>query len=268
MCTGLEIAALAATAGGTIMANQQQKSAMKDYNSQVTRQNKLLTDQFSERQTKIKNSQDAQARLFQEISADQDAEYAKQSELARQKQQQFEESVRQPVTQGAQSQEFQDAVDARNQLFRDTAKTVTADFGTSNRSGTENRVLRQAAEKEMQDKSEMTAGVADARSRMSALQDVQQGQAQLFRDIGVNMSDIAKDANASSKLLDYKLRTPEYLMGAHSAVQGEQVNTPYFRGQEPFYRTPNTLFADLLQGGGQLGVSYLTTRPKTTGTKT
>lgn len=269
MCTGLEIAALAATAGGTILSQQQQQSSMKNYNNQVAQQNQLLQDQFMERQQKIKNSQNDQARVFKEMSDAQDAEFAKQTELARQKQQAFEQSVNQPVVKGADSQEFQNAVEARNQLFRDTAQQVTPDFGTSNKSGTENRVLRQAAEKALADKEEKTTGIVDAQSRMSALQDVAQQQGQLFRDINTQMNDVAQDANASSRLLSYKLRQPEYRMGAQSAVQGEQVNTPYFRGQEPVYRTPNTLFADLLGGAGQLGMIYTTRQPatKTTGAK-
>lgn len=256
MCTGAEIALLAASAastvGGTVMANEQQKKSMRRYNNEVSDQNRLLSQQYAERQNQINNARDQQAKVFQEIGAQQDAEFAKQTELAKKKQQVFQQAAEQSVNKGAESQEFADAVANRMNLFNETAP---ADYGASTSGGTENRVLREAAEKSHTAAAERSGGIANALARMGALNDVGQRQNDLFRSLDTNLGDVAKEANTSSNLLSAKLRTPEYRMGALSAVMGEAANTPYYRGQEPVYRTPNTLFADALKGAGQLGMT-------------
>jgi hypothetical protein len=250
---------LLGTVASTFMQNSAQKKSMGDYNNQVRKQNKLLQDQFTDRQKKINEARTQQGRTFQEMASAQDAEFAKQKDLARQKQQVLEQAVQQPTNQGMKAPEFDQAVDRRNQLFRDTAGAPTADFnptGPAAPDTAENRILRSAQEKASLRENDKTAGMVDALSRMGALGDQQQRQQALFRDMNVGMSDVAQDAQAGSRALDFKLRTPGYRMGALSNVMGEQASMPYYRGQEPTYRQPNTLFADILGGASQLAGMY------------
>ena len=259
MCTGAEIALLALAAGGTaygtISANNNAKAAGRKYNNEVSAQNKMLSEQYADRTAKINEARDAQAEVFKNIGVQQDEEFARQTELAKKKQQVFQQSVEQPVIQNVASPEFADAVASRNKMYEDSALALPADYGASANGETENRVLRDAAEKALTLRKDRSGKMADALSRMGAVEDTGQKRAELFRALDINMGDVAQDAATSANTLSTKLRTPEYRMGALSAVMGENANTPYYRGTEPMYRTPNTLWSDLAKGGGQLGMN-------------
>lgn len=257
MClsAGAMLALSALSTGASMyMQNQAQKSSMKRYNNEVTQQNRMLSQQYADRQKKINSARDEQAKTFQQVADQQDAELANQRKIAAEKQALFQDMAQKPVVKGADSPEFQQAVDQRNQLFTDTATTPS--YMPSGTDTAENRVLRSAAEKANLREKEKTSGMADALSRMGAMGDVQQAQGQLFRDLNLGLTDKANEAQSGTTMLNYKLRSPEYHMGALSNVMGEQASMPYFRGQEPQYKPPNTLFADLLGGAGQLGSMY------------
>ncbi len=262
-------AMMALSAAGTVasmfMQNKAQQSAMKDYNSQVGRQNKLLQDQFQDRQKKIGEARTQQGRTFKTMADAQDAEFARQKELAAKKQQVFEQAAQKPVNVGAESPEFQQAVDRREQMFKEVG--VTPDFAPMGADTAENRVLRSSAEKANLKEKTKTDGMIGALNKMGAMGDTEQKQGQLFRDLTVGLGDVAQDAKAGSRALEYKLRNPEYRMGALSNVMGEQANMPYFRGREPQYQQPNTLFADILGGASQLGGMYAFHQPAGTGGK-
>lgn len=255
------IASAGATAGGAYLSNQQQKKSMQNYNNQVTDQNRRLSEQFAEKQKLINDSKTQQGKVFNDIAAQQDAEFNKQTEFAKQKAKLFQDMAAQPVVQGAASPEFQQATAARQSLFTDgTAGALPGSFDV----GSENKdkVLREAEAKIGGAEKARTAGITGAQAKIGALGDVASSQNRLFQDVGIKMGDIATDANRSTNLLSGSLRLPEYRMAALGAAAGDAAGTPYFRGQEPVYRTPNTLFADLLQGGGQLGLSSIFRQPK------
>jgi hypothetical protein len=252
------MASAGATAGGAYLNHQQQKSSMKDYNNQVTRQNQMLTDQFAEKQRKINDAKTQQGKVFNDIATQQNDEYAKQVEFAKQKAQLFQDMAAKPVIQAAASPEYQDAVASREQLFTDGgALPGSFDVG----GGTQDKVLREAEANIGGAEKARTKGITGAQAKIGALSDVAGTQNRLFQDVGVKMGDIATDANRSTNMLSGSLRLPEYRMAALGAAAGEEANTPYFRGQEPVYRTPNTLFADLLGGAGQLGLSAALKQP-------
>lgn len=266
MCTGLEIAALAAstaaTAGGTIMQNQAQKKQMKRYNQEVNTQNRLLESQHADRQLKINAAKDEQARTFNEVASAQDMEFEKQRNLSKDKQKLFQDMATKPIN-TADAPEMQAAVDKRNQMYAESARELPASYSAPANAATENRVLRDYGEKADMKEKTRTTGIADAMARMGAMGDVKGKQAALFRDLGTGMNDIADTAASGSRALDYALRPKEYRMGALGASMGEQANTPYFRGTEPVYKPPNTLLPDLLSGAGQIGMTLTTMRPRT-----
>lgn len=266
MCTGLELAALAAstaaTAGSAVMQNRAQQKNMKRYNEQVNQQNRLLESQHADRQQKINAAKDEQARTFNEVAGEQDAEFEKQRNLAKEKQKLFKDMATKPLN-TADAPEMQDAVDKRNQMYAESARELPASYSAPANATTENRVLRDLGEKSALNEKTRTSGIADAMARMGAMGDVKGKQAALFRDLGVGMNDFADDAASSSRALDYRLRPKEYRMGALGASMGEQANMPYFRGTEPVYKPPNTLLPDLLGGAGQIGMTLSTMRPRT-----
>lgn len=253
---------LAGTAASSVMQAQSQQKSMRNYNNQVAAQNDLLQRQFTDRQNKINSARDQQAALFKEISDAQDAEFAKQTAMAKDKERLFQEAASRPILKAADSPEFQQAVDSRNRLFADTV--APANYNSSDSENTaENRVLRAAAEDAQGKERGKAAGMAGALAKMSALQDNAQGQTQLFRDLNVGLGDAASNATQSMNMLNYRLRAPQYRMGALSNVMGEQQNMPYFRGNEPTYKPGNTLFADLLGGASSIGANYAFRQPAT-----
>jgi len=96
MCTGLELAAIAstvATAGGQLYNAKQGRKAEKRYNEQVNNQNRMLEQQYADRQQKIYAAKDEQANTFNQIASEQDAELANQKALAEKKSQLFQDIV-------------------------------------------------------------------------------------------------------------------------------------------------------------------------------
>lgn len=251
--TALAALSAAATVAGTVSSNNAQKSQMRNYNNQVNQQNRLLEQQYADRQKKTYAARDEQAKVFNEIATAQDAEFAKQQELAKQKQKVFQEALQQPAVGGDQTPLFEGAVAKRNQLFTDTGGDLPGSYGSTD-GATENRVIRQAAEKAKSNKAEKTSGIIGSLSRMSAYQDVDQQQGELFRDLNLDMGDVASEARGRSRLLDFKLRPSQAKMGALGASIGETTQAPYFRGTEPIYTPPDTTFSDILSGAGQLGM--------------
>jgi hypothetical protein len=264
--TTMLAASLAATAGGAYMNNRAQNKSMRQYNTQVTQQNKLLSDQFADKQRLMNQNKDSQARLFNEMGAAQDAEFQNQTRLADEKSRAFQEAVKDPVmVGGAKSPAFDQAVNDRVKMFTDTSTDLPGNFGVANSGGTENRVLRMAADKDKAARDAKSLGIATAQAKMAALGDADQAQGNLFRNLDVKMGDFARQADAGTRALSSKLRLPEYRMGALGNAMGEAAQTPYFRGQEPVYRTPNTLFGDVLTGLGQIGSSYVFKQPGAAG---
>jgi hypothetical protein len=257
----MELLAIGSTVGGTLLSNQQNKKSMKRYNEEVTRQNKLLSDQHADRQAKINAARDQQGKIFGDVVSAQDAELKNQQKLSKEKQRIFEETTQKPVIAANASPEFEQAVGNRERIFNSIQPT--ADYSTPAATGsTENRVLRQAAEKAKSEQTEKAMGVVGAQNKLSAMQDVDQSRTQLFRDLDRGLTDKATEAQAGQGILQNKLRLPEYRMGAQSAVMGENANMPYFRGQEPIFKRPNTTAADILSGLGTLGSMYSFYQPK------
>lgn len=262
MCTGLEIAAIASTVAagaGQVMNRQAARKTEKRYNEQVNQQNRLLEQQYSDRQKKIYAAKDQQADTFNQIANQQDEEFANQKALQEKKAQLFQDVAKQPVNTAAAPEAEQARAD-RNKLFADTDITFAGGYNPTANGTTEDRVLRTAADKANLNEKTRTGGIADAQARIGAQGDVQQKQGGLFRDMSAGMNSISGDAQAGQRALEMRLRRPQYRMGALGASMGEQANTPYFRGVEPQMQQPNTLFGDLLTGTGQIGTQYFTTK--------
>lgn len=245
---------------GTMMQQQQQKAQMKRYNNQVNSQNALLTQQYADRTRRINEARDESARSANEMSAAQRLEFEKQTRMADEKAQSFQTATQDNALRGANSDAFAEGVAKRNQLFNDT--DMPADYSVPNSGGTENRVVQAANEKAMAKSKTKTAGVADAAARMASLQDAGIAQNDLFRDIGVKLNDAGDRARSSSAALTNKMRLPQYHMQAVTAAAGDNAAQPYFRGEEPQYKPPNTMFADIFTGGGGLLANYAFRQPQ------
>lgn len=261
MCTGVEPLlmglSLASTAAGTVLNNRAAQNSAKNYNNQVNAQNRLLEQQYADRQNKIYQAQGEQAKAFTEQSAAQEEEFKRQTEFAKKKQQAFEAALQQPQASGATTQNIDSYAGQRGKLFADMPNTMPGSFATAapTNESTEDRVLRESAEKSGTRESAKSAGVTKALAQISGAQDATQAQGALFRDLGTKLNDVASDSAASSNLLSYKLRPVDYRMNALGNVIGQQVNTPYFRGQEPIARAPNSTIADVFSGLGNLGTT-------------
>jgi hypothetical protein len=256
MCTGAEAllaASLVSTAGGAVMGNQQQKRATKKYNNQVSAQNRLLSEQFADRQKQVGAAKEDQAKVFNEIASKQDAEFERQKQLAAEKEQVFKEALQKPSLIAAQSPAFDESVANRDKMFKDTDGFSMPDYGGNAAASTENRVLRDAADKSLEKQSAKSNKVAGALSKISALRDANQGQAELFRDLGTGIKDVANKAVESSRLLNFSLRPQQYRMGALDASMRDRASAPYYRGEEPVFRYPNSTASDILMGAGKLG---------------
>lgn len=255
--TLIALASAAATAGGAVMTNQAQKSSAKQYNNQVTQQNNLLQQQFQDRQEKINNARDAQARVFQQTADLQDQENARQTQMLQEKAKAFQEAAAQPEV-GAKSPVIDNSMNSRLSAFAAEPTQIAADYGLSSTAGggsSEDRILRDHAAGAEAAQSARSSGIVAALSRMGATQDAASKQGQLFTDIGRGINDAGLEADASSRLLDSKLRAPDYKMNSLGQVIGEQVSTPYFRGQEPWARPADTTAGDVLGGLGQIGLN-------------
>lgn len=255
----LSALSLAGTVGSTLLSGQAAKRSEKNYNNQVRAQNDLLQRQYQDRQNKINQARNSQAELFKNIADSQDEEFAKQRELAAQKEQIFQNAAADTVNRGALSPDFDQAVDERKRLFQEQLQPT--DYGISNNGSVENKVLRIAADNANAAEQARSGGIADALARMGALQDVQQKQGGLFRNLTTGLNDVAQTSAARQRLLESKLRAPQYRMGALGAVMGEQQNTPYYRGVEPVFKRPNTIAADILGGASSLAGMYAFRQP-------
>lgn len=262
MCTGLELAAIAstvATGAGQYMNYRAGKKAEKRYNEQVNNQNRLLEKQYADRQQKLYAGKDEQARIFNETAAAQDAELENQKKMSAEKQQLFQDMLANPINTAA-APEAEAARAERNKLFADTDVTLGGSYNPTANGTTENRVIQDAAEKAQAKEGKKTAGIADAAARLGAMGDVRAKQGILFGDLTNETNTINADAQAAQRLLEMRLRPKQYRSGAVGAAMGDAVQTPYFRGEEPVFQQPNTLFGDLMSGAGQLGTSYFTTQ--------
>lgn len=263
MCTGLEMAliGLAGTAGSTMLNASAQNKSMNQYNDQVTRQNALQTQQFQDRRKQIEAGKDEQERLFKDIASKQDIEYAKQQQMAKDKQARFQEAVQDSTVKQNDAPEFAQATGDRRQLFRDVSGPK-ADYGASAAGGTENKVMRLAAEKIGGEQDGTTDKVVGALAKMGAMQDVDQQRTQLFRELGLDLDTMARDAQGSARVASVGTESERQRLGAVSGSMGEAAQAPYFRGEEPVYRPPNTMVGDILGGGSQLLSTYGYMQPK------
>lgn len=257
MCTGAEIALLAgsvaASAGGSVYAGQQQQSAMDDYNAQVSEANRRKGEQYAARQEKIRAAGSEQNDIFQQIADRQDTEKAQQEQYARDSRQALNETLSN-LAGGADQRldRVQESADERRSIA-DMAGDfgVTSGYSGSGSSGPD--VVREAVDRIAEAGASEGRDMADAGFRLEGFGDLGAGDQQLFRQLGTDLTKTGGAARRSASLAETQM-TP--MRGRNQALNRSQ---RFYGGQgygipEPVYQQPNTSAANAVQGLGQAGV--------------
>lgn len=260
---------LGASAVGTVMNNQAQQAQVKQYNQQAQKQNELLQKQFQDKQQKIQMAREGQAKVFKEMTDQQDQALAEQKASREERQKAFRESLQGDDLTTAKAAE-QASMAQADQMYQDTSRPLPDASYMVKPTGmqsTEDRVVDTANAETSSQKSAMAQAIAKALAATSAMGAAGTSRASNYANVATKQNDFANLATSRNNILNANLRPLNYKMGAYSGVMGEEANNPYYRGVEPSLSQQPDMWSGLLQGAGSLGTTYAFMQPKVAGRK-
>lgn len=251
---GLLIGGAVASGASGIMANSQNAAAGRHYNVQVAAQNALLNQEFQAKQAQIMSNQNVQNSEYETMTADQKAAFDTQTALANQKSGIVQDAVSAPgnAFMGTNSTTFDNAV-ANREALNTQGNTASQHYApVTTGSAISDQVLGALSAQQAANRGGVTNGETIAQAKIGALQDTNQAQGQLFRNMNVSMGDVARQSQNTAATLASQERLPQEQINEQNAANKALLATPLFRGAEPYFQPPNSAISTILGKVGNI----------------
>lgn len=226
MCTGVEIAAIAALAGGTHLQAQSQGAKQRAFSEQAEAQGRI-------------------ARRQQEAAWD---EMQQQHALEKQRRDALQEALP-GVERGSQEANLDEAAASRADLLKQVVARPEDGDGGYQSPATDDapRVIKSHRDKRRDEADDFISLMGDARARLGAWGDSMFGSGQQLNDLGFNVGELNRQARSSGQLHQ-----------AQDAVFNNQSQLAQQAAQMAYQNTGNkrALGGNLLSSLGQMGLMH------------